>query len=414
MKKIVIFAFLLGAGFVAKAQVGIGTPTPVNSTMLDVDAADKGILIPRVKLTTIANFSPIEGTATESLLVYNIGTTLPKGFYFWSNDRWNQIIDQENLELSINNIINGGSGSDLGELKRVIDFLVPTNPKSGDKSLSQAALIIDPETGKIYSVSYDVTTDAYIRTEVSMQDNIKEFETRTFFKKAVVETDGQTPNFVDTNEAPDFTTAKKGEVFYQYLGEDNRIDYLNLTADVTNIIENNENIKNEITNILNQGGNVYFTTEAIGDIPANSIYYIDTDTNEKVVVDLSSTIINEITENIEIIKNEVGNKITNNEVIKTANTVDTDAVFIYKGVTKITGAKAKRVELDGKLSQEGSNIDRILAIQVFQGNKLITNAVTDVVIDSTKKKIDFNLGTGKMYVPVAEGDYEVIIEFTAK
>lgn len=413
MKKIVFFACLIGASFVGKAQVGIGTPTPANAAMLDVEAADKGILIPRVQLKEIADFAPIDGDKVESLLVYNTGSVLAKGFYFWSNNMWNQIIDQANLEVSISNIVNGGNGSDLGELKRVVDFLVPTNPKSGDKSLSQAALIIDPADNKIYSVSYDVENDKYIRTEVQLQESIKALETRTYFKKGMIETDGQTPNFVVTNEVPDFATAKKGDVFYQYLGEDNRVDYLNLTADLTTIIENNEHIKNEITNIINQGGNVYFTKEAIGDIPANSMYYVDAETGDKTVVDISQTIINSITENIETIKTEVGSKITTNEVVKTANSVDGDTVFIYKTTTEFTGAKAKRIELDGKLQEGGKQINRILNIQVFRDNKLITNAVTDVAIFSTKTKVDFNLGNGKMYTPVANGNYEVIVEFTA-
>ncbi|WP_158961093.1 hypothetical protein [Myroides fluvii] len=417
MKRIIFFALVLGANFAANAQVGIGTPTPANSAMLDVEAGNKGILIPRVQLTNETNFSPIEGEQVESLLVFNTGDALPKGFYFWNANQWNQIIDQVTLETSVTNIINGNGNGDqlnLGELKRVVDVLVPTNPNSSDKALSQAALVIDPVDGKIYSISYDETTSAYIRTPVQLEENIKEFETRTFFKKAKIEEDGQAPVFVDVNVAPDFTTTKKGEVFYQYLGEDNRVDYLNLTADVTTIIENNETIKNEITNILNQGGNVYFTVDAIDDIPANSVYYIDPETNEKVVADLSETVINSITNNTQIIKEEIGNKITTDKVIKTGNTIDGDAVFIYKTSTKITGAKAKRIEIDGKLPAEARHIDRVLNIQVFDGKKLVTTVVTDVIIHEMQTKVDFNLGNGKMYFPIAEGDYEVILEFTAK
>lgn len=412
MKRIIFFAFLLGTSFATKAQVGIGTPTPANSTMLDVEAANKGILIPRVKLTALGTFSPIEGTETESLLVYNMGTAIPAGFYFWKGGKWNQIIDQENLEISINTIING-NGSDLGETKRVVDVLVPTNPKSSNKELSQAALVIDPADSKIYSISYDATTNGYIRTEVQLQASVKEFETRTFFKKAEVTVDGQAPTFAETNALPDFSTAKKGEVFYQYLGEDNRVDYLNLTADVTNIIENNENIKNEITNILNKGGNVYFTKEAIGNIPANSVYYVDPVSNEKVVIDLTETVINSIIENTQIIKEEVGNKIVTDKVIKTGNTIDGKAVFIYKAAITITGAKTNGVTIGTDLLEGVTSIERVLNIQVFRGTALITNAVTDVVIQAGVNKVDFNLGSGKMYTPVTDGEYQVILEFTA-
>lgn len=416
MKKIVFFAFLLGAGFVAKAQVGIGTPTPVDSAMLDIEANDKGMLIPRVSLTSATVFSPIDGTEIESLLVFNAGTVLKKGFYFWKDSKWNQIIDEIGLKDAISDAL-GGENFDLGEIKKIVDFLVPTNPQSSDKSVSQAALIIDPVDNKIYSVNYNETTATYERKPVDLQEGVKEAETRTFFKKALITEDGQAPTFELTNVEPNFTASKKGEIYYQYLGEDNRIDYLNLSADVTNIIENNESIKQEITNILNQGGNVYFTQVAIDNIPANSVYFVDPETNEKKQIDLTPSIINSITENTEIkeiIKNEAGNKITTDTVIKTGNQIDGDAVYIYKTTTKIKGAKANKVQLDGKLHEGARHIDRILNLQVFKGKQLITNAVTDVVIDVTQTRFDFNLGNGKMYMPVAEGDYEIIVEFTAK
>jgi len=413
MKRIVFYAFLLGGGFMANAQVGIGTPTPVDAAMLDIDASDKGVLIPRVSLTAETSFSPIEGTETESLLVYNNGTVLSKGFYFWKDGKWNQIIDKASLEQAIADII-GGEGSDLGEVKKVVDFLVPTNPQSSDKTLSQAALVIDPEDNKIYSVSYDETTEKYIRTAVDFKDMVQDFETTTFFKRAEITADGDTPNFEVTNVAPDFTKTKKGEIYYQYLGENNQIDYLNLSADVTNIIENNEIIKNEITNILNLGGNVYFTTVAIDDIPANSLYYIDLDTKDKVVIDISSTVIHSITTNVETIKNELGNKITTGTVIKTGDEIDGDAVFIYKTTTGIKGAKADIISMGDKLHAGKKQIDRVINVHVFKDKKLITSAVTDVEIDATKTKISFNLGTGKMYAAIENGEYEIMLEFTAK
>ncbi|MBN8147805.1 hypothetical protein J0J24_24025, partial [Vibrio vulnificus] len=35
-------------------------------------------------------------------------------------------------------------------------------------------------------------------------------------------------------------------------------DYINMTGDILSSIENNEEIKNAITNVLNAGGNVYY------------------------------------------------------------------------------------------------------------------------------------------------------------
>lgn len=92
MKKLLLssFAFLLFT-FTTTAQVGIGTDTPVESSMLDIDASTKGLLIPRVAITNLNSSAPIAGTMAESLLVYNINSSTPgidKGFYYWSGSAW--------------------------------------------------------------------------------------------------------------------------------------------------------------------------------------------------------------------------------------------------------------------------------------------------------------------------------------
>lgn len=92
MKKLLLssFAFLLFT-ITTTAQVGIGTDTPVESSMLDIDASTKGLLIPRVAITNLSSSAPIAGTMAESLLVYNINSSTPgidKGFYYWSGSAW--------------------------------------------------------------------------------------------------------------------------------------------------------------------------------------------------------------------------------------------------------------------------------------------------------------------------------------
>ena len=66
MKKITLIAALLGSAYFANAQVGINTDAPKTSAYLDVEATDKGILIPRVKLTSTTVFEPITGDQEES------------------------------------------------------------------------------------------------------------------------------------------------------------------------------------------------------------------------------------------------------------------------------------------------------------------------------------------------------------
>lgn len=116
MKKITLVAALLGSAYFANAQVGIGTTTPVTSSYLDVTAKDKGVLIPRVSLTSTLIFDPIKGTATESLLVYNTatagtGTTaVAPGFYYWVAEKgavvahWERIANATDLANVVSTI----------------------------------------------------------------------------------------------------------------------------------------------------------------------------------------------------------------------------------------------------------------------------------------------------------------------
>lgn len=67
----------------AQAQVGYGTSTPDKSAAIEIQASDKGILVPRINLTS--NNQKLNATANNAnaLLVFNTGTVLSQGFYYW-------------------------------------------------------------------------------------------------------------------------------------------------------------------------------------------------------------------------------------------------------------------------------------------------------------------------------------------
>ncbi|MCB0447837.1 MAG: hypothetical protein KDD03_10055 [Gelidibacter sp.] len=74
------------------AQVGVGTTTPDPSSILDVTATDKGVLVPRVSLTDVTNATtPINIPAT-GLLVWNTNAAVTGGngigFYFFNGVQW--------------------------------------------------------------------------------------------------------------------------------------------------------------------------------------------------------------------------------------------------------------------------------------------------------------------------------------
>ena len=88
MKKGILFFIGILITIQFFAQTGIGTTTPNPSAKLDVYAADKGFLPPRVTLTSTSSSSPITAPA-EGLLVYNLGSVgLQAGYYYWNGANW--------------------------------------------------------------------------------------------------------------------------------------------------------------------------------------------------------------------------------------------------------------------------------------------------------------------------------------
>lgn len=99
--------------FAAVAQTGHTQSVGINTTgtsadassMLDVSATDKGMLIPRVALTAANVATPVT-TPAVSLMVYNTATagTAPNnvtpGFYYWNGTQWVQLRTNANTTLT--------------------------------------------------------------------------------------------------------------------------------------------------------------------------------------------------------------------------------------------------------------------------------------------------------------------------
>ncbi|MFB9065394.1 beta strand repeat-containing protein, partial [Flavobacterium branchiarum] len=120
----------------AYGQVGIGTSMPDNSSQLDVVAENRGILIPRLKLTSTTDILTISKGNVNSLLVFNTATTadVKPGYYYWFEDRWNRISIASDLGSSQSNVIFNPTINDFSYINnagniQVINFenLVKTN-----------------------------------------------------------------------------------------------------------------------------------------------------------------------------------------------------------------------------------------------------------------------------------------------
>lgn len=90
MKKIILFVavVLISSVFsdVAFSQgnnVGIGTTAPDNKALLDLQANNKGLLVPRMNTTSMIAINP--GNAQNGLLIYNTDSLC---FYYWNMTSW--------------------------------------------------------------------------------------------------------------------------------------------------------------------------------------------------------------------------------------------------------------------------------------------------------------------------------------
>ncbi len=98
MMKIKLLPGFLVVFALSHAQVGIGenVTTFDDSEALKVVSSNKGVLLPNVSIPNLSNAAPVTNPA-NSLIVYNTNTDTGKGFYYWSNNKWNPFLNTTNI-----------------------------------------------------------------------------------------------------------------------------------------------------------------------------------------------------------------------------------------------------------------------------------------------------------------------------
>ncbi|MDR0196553.1 MAG: hypothetical protein LBI73_15660 [Myroides sp.] len=183
-KRLLTVAFLVSGLTGAYSQVGVGTSAPISSSQLEVKATDKGVLIPRIGLTSLTSFSPIEGTQAESLLIYNTATSgtgntaITPGFYYWvsavtgSNPvaaHWERIVNQAQLDTAIGNISNFQTS--LDKVIALLRTAFPANnlidlTKTGDTY--GGGMIFTPGANPVVEYLYfDTTSSSYVKKNIT-------------------------------------------------------------------------------------------------------------------------------------------------------------------------------------------------------------------------------------------------------
>src|SRR5690554_740622 len=289
MKKRLLSVALLMGAWGTYGQVGIGTLTPDNSSQLDVVANDKGILIPRISLTSTTDATTIKNGNVNSLLVFNTNTQndITPGYYYWYVDKWMRIINHDDVTALDANTTNVS-------LTVVGDELVLTDSEDNVVSIPLSEINIPTTVVKNPDGTYTYTNEAGDTVTIDATDNvISNFENivnNTNVLNELIEVLGDTyvggnvyydgtqftyidqtgdthiVNIHDTLQINEILTTivKNTDGTYTYTNEAGDT----VTIDATdNVISNFENIVNN-TNVLNElievlgdtyvGGNVYY------------------------------------------------------------------------------------------------------------------------------------------------------------
>jgi len=92
-------SYCFGLAFGQNVGINGTGATPNPSAMLDIASSDKGLLLPRVSLTSTTDITTISSPAT-SLLVYNtlsVSDVTP-GYYYWSGLIWVRLLMEESSD----------------------------------------------------------------------------------------------------------------------------------------------------------------------------------------------------------------------------------------------------------------------------------------------------------------------------
>jgi len=151
--------FLLATAL-SSAQVGINTTSPNPSAILDINSSNKGILGPRIPLTSATMQLSPNPNAT-GLLVYNTGPTLNPGYYFWNGTEWR--------------VFNTSSGTNSGGNTNLanVESLAVMGPllATADNGRAGYALQITTPDGKFSVRTFIPTSSAFSQVNLQIRNN---------------------------------------------------------------------------------------------------------------------------------------------------------------------------------------------------------------------------------------------------
>ncbi|UPZ14381.1 beta strand repeat-containing protein [Flavobacterium humidisoli] len=285
------------------AQVGIGTPMPNASSQLEVVAADKGVLIPKISLTGSTDATTISNGNVNSLLVFNTSTIsdIKPGYYYWYDNKWNRIVISNEITTNPGTVIYNPTNQqftyiDASGNTQIIDISSIVKANETITSLinnGAGSYTYTNEAGIAVNIDIvgDVTTN--FSTIVNnpavtniIQDIVNKTEGNVTFDSTTnqfsyVDASGNTQiidisTIVKANET--ITTLEKDAANngqYTYTSENATKTTIDIVGDVinnANTILNNSTFINQLTNIIKANETL---TSLTYDSTANTLTYID-------------------------------------------------------------------------------------------------------------------------------------------
>ncbi|MEN2402990.1 hypothetical protein GKZ90_0024605 [Flavobacterium sp. MC2016-06] len=160
-KLLVLPCFIILGLSTASAQVGMMGNKPDKSAVLDLGVDNKGLLLPRLSLTSLTDKTSINGSnPATGLMVFNTNSTLTNGigFYYWDGSIWKKLIAAG--EIQGDNLGNHIAEQDLNMNSKnitAVNTITAVNANVTAKTTTQTAQITKSTDGSAPVAGYIAT-----------------------------------------------------------------------------------------------------------------------------------------------------------------------------------------------------------------------------------------------------------------
>lgn len=161
-KYILLVALLCSAALSAQVKIGGNDGIPNADAMLEIESTNKGVLFPRLALTSLSSEAPLSNHV-EGMIVYNTtvdaAENLTSGLYQNDGTRWKRLIAEGDENTTIYSAENDGAwsllGLSIGGNNWSVANLNASDTKLGNSALFNNGVYTVPEDG-IYSINYEI------------------------------------------------------------------------------------------------------------------------------------------------------------------------------------------------------------------------------------------------------------------